>query len=103
MLNDKIPLNEMIQTLREELEKAQKNAENSDLKFKLESAEIELSIGVTKTGGGSGGIKFWVIEAGGEFSKENAITHKFTLHLKPTSSSGEVQIAKKSLEPMSDD
>ena len=82
-MDNKIPLSDMIQTLREELEEAQEQSKKSSVKFSLDSVELELSVAVTKTGTGKGGIKFWVIEAGGEYQKENAMIHKFILKLKP--------------------
>jgi hypothetical protein len=83
MDDNRIPLTEMIQSLKEELLEAQIQGKESKLQFALDSVEVELSVAVTKTGTGKGGIKFWVLEAGGEYQKEDSVTHKFTVVLKP--------------------
>ena len=104
-MSQKIPLSEMIETLREELEEAQKKAKKSDLKFVTESVELELSVAVSKTGTGKGGIKFWVIEAGGEYERTKETTHKFTLKLKPKSqlTGGPISVSEESNTNVSND
>jgi hypothetical protein len=102
MMEGTIPLSEMIQVLREEIEAAQAQSANSNLKFKLETAEIELTVAVTKTKSASGGIQVWVIEAGGEYSKANVTTHKFKLVLKSTQS-GSIEVTSDQRRRISND
>ncbi len=104
MSNQKIPLSEMIQTLREELEAAQKESTKSNLKFETESVELELSVEVSKTASGKGGVKFWVIEAGGEYESQKSSTHKFKVVLKPKSkdTNGSFDVSDESYSKASD-
>lgn len=87
-MSDKILLSDMIQTLRGELEQAQLNAKGSKFKFTVDTVELELSVELTKGGEGSGGIKFWVVEAGGKYQQSDASMHKFKLVLKPGTADG---------------
>lgn len=103
MPDEKISLSEMIQTLRSELETAQKNAKDSPLNLKVDSVELELSVAITNSNSGKGGIKFWVIEAGGETKQEEASTHKFKLTLKPYTDTGDLFVNNISSRPPSKD
>jgi hypothetical protein len=89
MAND-VLLSDMIQKLREELETAQTAGKDSDFKFTFDSVELELSVVVSNSGGGKAGIKFWVVDAGGEYQKHNSVTHTFKLTLKPGSAGSQV-------------
>jgi hypothetical protein len=87
---NEILLSDMIQKLREELETAQQEGKDSDFKFMFESVELELSVVVSNSGTGKAGIKFWVVDAGGEYQKHNSVTHTFKLTLKPGSAGSQV-------------
>ena len=78
-----IPLAEMVQALRRELEAAQKESPEASIRFETEKVELELKMAVSKTAKGSGGIKFWVVNAGGELEKQGVSTHTFRLTLVP--------------------
>lgn len=80
---DDLQLAEMIQVLRSELEKAQTQSEGAGIVFRTEKVELELKVAVTGTINGKGGVKFWVINAGGGLEKSNAATHTFKLTLTP--------------------
>lgn len=58
-------------------------AEGSDLKFKLGEVTIELEISVERSTSGSGGLKFWVLNAGGEYTRTRESTHRITVPLTP--------------------
>ena len=73
-----IGLVEFIQAVKQELVRAQQSAGNNPL-LKLDDVELEMSIVTTKEV--SGGLKFWVIELGGKYDKEQ--THKLTVKLAP--------------------
>jgi hypothetical protein len=81
--SDNLQLAEMIQVLRSELEKAQTQSEGAGIVFRTEKVELELKVAVTGTIKGEGGVKFWVINAGGGLEKSNAATHTFKLTLTP--------------------
>jgi hypothetical protein len=82
-----IPLSQMIETLRNQMEESIKNAKNKDLQFSIESIELELKVGISHDTTGKAGVSFWIINVEGEhqFSKESI--HTFKLILKPMSRS----------------
>lgn len=90
-----LQLSEMIEALRLELAVAQKAGEGDQLKFEVGPVELEVEIGVTKTTTGGAGVKFWVVEAGVDRERADAVTHrvKVTLHPKRADGSGPVEVA----------
>lgn len=89
---DGLQLADMIQVLRRELARAQAQSESADILFQTEKVELELKVAVTGTVKGEGGVKFWVINAGGGLEHSNAATHTFKLTLKPVSREGKGSI-----------
>jgi hypothetical protein len=85
---DKIGLAEVIAALRQELNASMAAAEGSDLRFKLGEVSIELELSVERSAGGSGGLRFWVLNAGGEYNQSNAKTHRITVPLTPLTAQG---------------
>ena len=63
-------------------------AEDSDIKFELGVVMVELELSVEQTGGGKGGVRFWVVEAGGEHSRAQGRTHRITVPLTPLNKDG---------------
>jgi hypothetical protein len=88
-----IPLARAIQDLRSELLKAMTEGEGKKLRFKLDPVELELSLGMTYTGGANAGVKFWVLELGAKGEAERAATHKLKLKLTPVGKNGDVMIS----------
>jgi hypothetical protein len=95
-----IPLAEMIQNLRQELICAQVQAEDQRIRFELEKVELELKVVVARTGKGQGGIKFWVVSAGGEYEKKSETSHtiKLTLNTIDSYTNTKVVISDKTSE-----
>ena len=80
-----VPLAEMIQVLRGELERAQAGSTGSSIRFETERVELELQVAVSDTSKGKAGIQFWVVKAGGELERSGTTTHTFRLTLFPVS------------------
>jgi hypothetical protein len=78
-----VGLAEAIEALRAELAQAMANAPGQGLRFKTGSVELTVEAAVTKNFGGNAGIKWWLIEAGGEASRESAVTQTLTISLQP--------------------
>src|SRR3712207_1206792 len=78
-----VPLSDMIQMLRRELEKAQASSTASAIRFETEKVELELEVAVTNTAKGEAGVEFWVIKAGGELERSGVTTHTFRITLIP--------------------
>lgn len=84
-----IPLAEMIRTLRDELQISMKTSQKEPLRFRIQNIELELKVAVSREGGGSAGVKFWVVTAEGKGSFKHEDTHTFKLTLQPVTSAGD--------------
>lgn len=79
---DGIGLSQAIETLRLELSEAQASGRDGEVRFGLETVDLELSVAVTKDANGKVGWK--ILEAGGSVGTER--TQTIRLSLKPLSS-----------------
>jgi hypothetical protein len=59
-------LAEVVKDLRSELYSAMAVAGGEPLRFELGEIELELSVAVSREAGGSGKVRFWVIDLGAE-------------------------------------
>ncbi|WP_371667177.1 hypothetical protein OG985_05940 [Streptomyces sp. NBC_00289] len=76
-----LQLSQMISALRDELEQAQLNAQEAHLRFGISGVEVEADVQVSKEWEGRGGVKFWVIEAGGSRTRGNSTSQHIKLAL----------------------
>lgn len=83
-----ISLADTILGLRREILDAQRQAETEQLKFKIDSIELELRVGATTKDVAKGGIKFWVVDAGLEGSVEVQKLQTVRLKLTPIPDGG---------------
>jgi hypothetical protein len=87
--DDPIPLSEMIETLRGELQKSQERGAGQAIAFQIDKVELQLKVAVSRKIKGEGGIAFWVIKAGASAEGAHDVTHEFKLTLTPVSESGD--------------
>jgi hypothetical protein len=80
---NEIPLAEMIETLRHELELAQIRGVARPVAFGVEKVELELKMAISRKAKGEGGIKFWVLSAGASVEGGRESVHTFKLTLSP--------------------
>ncbi len=99
MDTNNIELAEMIGKLRGELQKAQTQGQDEDLKFRIGDIEVELQIGVTREAGAKGGVKFWVYNAEAEGKLASETVQKLRLKLKPEYKKGDFKVADKGKKP----
>ncbi|KNE82401.1 MULTISPECIES: trypco2 family protein [Streptomyces] len=78
-----IELSEMIRELRRELTSAMADGEGRALRFEAGPVEVEAAVEVGREGGGSGRVRFWVVEAGAEGRLTRAATQRITVTLQP--------------------
>jgi hypothetical protein len=78
-----VGLAEAIEALRAELAEAMTNAPGQGLRFRTGAVELAVEAAVTRNVGGKGGIKWWLIEAGGEVSRESSVTQTLRISLEP--------------------
>ena len=83
-MEHKLSLSTMIQYLRKEIEIAQENASASNIKFTMGEVEMELNVEISASEKGKAGVKFWIIEAGGELANSNKAAHKIKIKMTPT-------------------
>jgi Trypsin-co-occurring domain 2 len=95
-LGQQIGLAEMIETLRGELESAQKHGAERPVAFCIDKVDLELKIQMSRNVGGNVGIKFWVITAGGTAGGGNETIHNFKLTLSPLDAKTKQQLKVKS-------
>ena len=78
-----IELSELIQELRVELQSSMRTSRGEPLVFELGPVQLELTVVVGREVGGKGGVRFWVVELGGEGKVSRESTQKVTLTLQP--------------------
>lgn len=80
---DEIGLTEAIAELRREVARAVASGSSEDMRFEVGEITMTFEVAVERGVGGKGGIKFWVVEAGGEASKSTTKTHSLSIPLTP--------------------
>ncbi|WP_314175527.1 trypco2 family protein [Streptomyces winkii] len=80
-----IELSELVRQLRAELKAAAaEGAEAGEtLQFDVGPVEIEATVAATREAGGSGKVRFWVVDAGGDSRFTRSETQRITLTLNP--------------------
>ncbi|MFI6285910.1 trypco2 family protein [Streptomyces sp. NPDC051018] len=79
----KLGLAESIAALRGELTEAVAAADDAGIRFEVGEIELEFHVGVTRQSGGRAGVRFWVVEMGGEGSYAKEQIQRITLTLLP--------------------
>ncbi|HHQ47387.1 MAG TPA: hypothetical protein ENK19_00710 [Acidobacteria bacterium] len=92
-LGRNIPLSEMIETLRRELEVSIAQAEGADLVFEVPEVEVELKIVLSRSAEGGGGVKFWVLSGEAKGTRGSETAHTFRLKLRPKRPDGDTVLA----------
>jgi len=86
---ERIGLKDAIGALRAELSESIMAASGEELRFQVGEISLEFKVEVERTVEGSGGIKFWVVEAGGKGSLASSTTHTVSIPLKPVTGDGQ--------------
>jgi hypothetical protein len=76
---EQLELAETVEALRAELARAA--AAGAGFQFPVAGVQLEFHVAVTKTRGGQGGVRFWVVELGGSgsYAREEIQTVTVTL------------------------
>ena len=92
MANSTIPLAEVVQELRRQLQQATKAAEGEDLRFTVEDLELELQVVVTKDVSAKAGFSFSVLLGQGSAEAsagyEKSLVQTVKIKLRPNPSNG---------------
>jgi hypothetical protein len=78
-----VGLAEAIEALRGELLRAWGGDQVRPLRFKPAPVELTVQVAVTNAGKGRVGIKWWLLDANAEVSRQNVITQTLKLTLDP--------------------
>lgn len=78
-----VSLSDAIVALRRELLTAWKASQGSYLHFRPSAVELTLQVGVTSVKGANAGVKWWLIDAGAEASKQLEAVQTIKLTLDP--------------------
>lgn len=78
-----VPLSEAIAALRDELTRAWWDGRSQSLRFKPSPVELTLQVAVTSAGKGKVGVRWWLIELGGEVSRESSVIQTVQVTLEP--------------------
>jgi hypothetical protein len=78
-----VPLSAAIGALRDELTRAWWDGRDQSVRFKPAPVELTLQVAVTSAGTGRAGVKWWLIELGGEVSRQSVVTQTVKVTLEP--------------------
>jgi hypothetical protein len=78
-----VPLAAAVAALRDELTRAWWDGQDRSVRFKPSPVELTLQVAVTSAGSGKAGVRWWLIELGGEVSRESAVTQTVKVSLEP--------------------
>ncbi|GLW25292.1 hypothetical protein Mame01_53340 [Microbispora amethystogenes] len=81
--DDGVPLAEAITLLRKELQEAMETGAGKDLKFSVDSIELELAVVVDVRKKAEAKFSLWKVSAGGGRDRGRSDTHRLKLTLKP--------------------
>jgi hypothetical protein len=78
-----VPLSAAVGALRDELTRAWWDGRDQSLRFKPSPVELTLQVAVTSAGKGRAGVRWWLIELGGELSRQSVVTQTVKVTLEP--------------------
>jgi hypothetical protein len=76
-------LADTIAAVRRELSPAQAAGQGQPVRFRTGPVELEFEVAVTRSGGGEGGVRVWVLTLGGKGERERAATQRIKVTLQP--------------------
>ncbi|MFE7354478.1 trypco2 family protein [Streptomyces sp. NPDC057543] len=85
-----IELAELLASLRSEINRARLEADNQDVKFRIDSIDLELQVAVEKSAEGNAGVRFWVVSLGGKATAKSTQTHTVKLSLTAETDTGDL-------------
>lgn len=84
-----IELAELLASLRAEINRARLDSAKDDVRFRVDSIDLELHVAVEKEAGVDAGVRFWVVSMGGKGSAKSSETHVIKLSLGAVTDTGE--------------
>ncbi|MFI2288368.1 trypco2 family protein [Streptomyces niveus] len=84
-----IELADLLASLRSEISRARLDAAGKDVRFRINSIDLELQVAVEKSAEAKAGVRFWVVSLGGEGAAKSARTHTVKLSLAAETDNGD--------------
>ncbi|MEU8525748.1 MULTISPECIES: trypco2 family protein [Streptomyces] len=84
-----IELADLLKSLRSEIGRARLDAAGQDVRFRIDSIDLELQVAVEKSAEANAGMKFWVVSLGAKGTAKAAETHTVRLSLAAETATGE--------------
>jgi hypothetical protein len=81
MPDSTIPLADLIDAVRAELQASAEAARDEQLQFEVQEVELDVEITATGTREGSGGLKIYVLNLGAKASSTDTAVHRVKLKL----------------------
>ncbi|MGW1224179.1 trypco2 family protein [Streptomyces sp. NPDC001478] len=85
---DGLDLTEAVRLLRRQLTAAQREADGSDVRFKVGEVTVELAVELTRAASAGGGLRFGVAAVDAKRDRTRHTTHRIQLTLHPRDGSG---------------
>ncbi|WP_431987280.1 trypco2 family protein [Streptomyces griseoflavus] len=84
----KIELAELLTSLRSEINRARLQAAGEDVRFRIDSIDLELQVAAEKSADADAGVRFWVMSLGAKGNVKSAETHTVRLSLAAETAGG---------------
>ena len=84
-----IELATLLSSLRSEIDRARLDSVGKDVRFRVDSIDLELQVAVEKSAEADAGVRFWVVSVGGKGSAKSTETHVIKMKLGAVTSTGE--------------
>ena len=81
MSDNEVPLAELVDAVRRELESAHALARDEPLQFEVGDVELDLEITTSRSREGSAGLGIWVVNLGGKLNRGNTATQRVKIKL----------------------
>ena len=92
-MDGRLGLAEVIESLRAELDEAATKGAGKRIQFNVGAVDLEFQVEVSREGGASAKVRFWVVEAGVDGSVSSSSTQTVKIHLEPVDSVTKTQVA----------
>jgi len=87
---DGMELADAVEAVRAGLLAGAARGAHSSVRFEVGEIRMEFTVELRRVRGATGGVRAWVVEAGGESSRTSGRTHTVSCTLKPKNASGGV-------------
>jgi hypothetical protein len=79
----RVSLSAAVDALRAERARTWEGAQSETVRFKPTAVEVTLEVAVTSAGKAHGGVKWWLVDAGAEVSRQSVATQTVKMTLEP--------------------